>query len=321
MRILVTGANGQVGSALLSSLGALGSVVPVTRADLDLSFAASIEPTLNRLNPDLLINPAAYTAVDRAEDEPDLAHLINAEAPGIMARWAAARGVPFVHFSTDYVFDGSGERPWCERDSARPLSVYGASKFAGEEFVRAANGPHLIVRTSWVYAAEGRNFLRTIARLAAERDELRIVSDQIGAPTSARTIADSIAQMLAAGYSDLARSFDGADRLVHLAAAGETSWHGFATAIVDGLRTRGARLKVRAIVPIATRDYPTKARRPGNSRLSLERLQRSFGIDTPDWNEALDAELDQLALDFLSAAGGDSNEASPHARPTDFSMG
>ena len=212
MRILVTGANGQVGSALLSSLGALGSVVPVTRADLDLSFAASIEPTLNRLNPDLLINPAAYTAVDRAEDEPDLAHLINAEAPGIMARWAAARGVPFVHFSTDYVFDGSGERPWCERDSARPLSVYGASKFAGEEFVRAANGPHLIVRTSWVYAAEGRNFLRTIARLAAERDELRIVSDQIGAPTSARTIADSIAQMLAAGYSDLSRSFAGADR-------------------------------------------------------------------------------------------------------------
>lgn len=321
MRILVTGANGQVGSALLSSLGALGSVVPVTRADLDLSFAASIEPTLNRLNPDLLINPAAYTAVDRAEDEPDLAHLINAEAPRVMARWAAARGVPFVHFSTDYVFDGSGERPWCERDSARPLSVYGASKFAGEEFVRAANGPHLIVRTSWVYAAEGRNFLRTIARLAAERDELRIVSDQIGAPTSARTIADSIAQMLAAGYSDLASSFDGADRLVHLAAAGETSWHGFATAIVDGLRTRGARLKVRAIVPIATQDYPTKARRPKNSRLSLERLQRSFGIDTPDWNESLDAELDQLALDFLSAAGGDSNEALPHARPTDFSMG
>ena len=321
MRILVTGANGQVGSALLSSLGALGSVVPVTRADLDLSFAASIEPTLNRLNPDLLINPAAYTAVDRAEDEPDLAHLINAEAPRVMARWAAARGVPFVHFSTDYVFDGSGERPWCERDSARPLSVYGASKFAGEEFVRAANGPHLIVRTSWVYAAEGRNFLHTIARLAAERDELRIVSDQIGAPTSARTIADSIAQMLAAGYSDLASSFAGADRLVHLAAAGETSWHGFATAIVDGLRARGARLKVRAIVPIATQDYPTKATRPRNSRLSLERLQRSFGINTPDWNEALDAELDQLALDFLSAAGGDSNEAWPHARPTDFSMG
>ena len=319
MRILVTGANGQVGSALLSSLGALGSVIPVVRADLDLSFAASIEPTLNRLNPDLLINPAAYTAVDRAEDEPDLAHRINAEAPGIMARWAAARAVPFVHFSTDYVFDGSGERPWCERDSARPLSVYGASKFAGEEFIRAANGPHLIVRTSWVYAAQGRNFLRTIARFAAERDELRIVSDQIGAPTSARTIADSIAQMLAAGSSDLASSFAEADRLVHLTAAGETSWHGFATAIVEGLRTRGARLKVRAIVPITTQDYPTKAKRPRNSRLSLKRLQRSFGIDTPDWNQALDAELDQLAQDFLSGASGD--EASPHARPTDCSMG
>src|SRR5271166_3969382 len=207
MRILVTGTTGQVGSALLSPLATLGTVLPVARANLDLSFCASIEPTLSLLKPDLIVNSAAYTAVDRAEDEPDLAHRINAEAPGTIARWAAGRGVPFLHFSTDYVFDGSSERPWREQDVARPLSVYGATKFAGEEFVRAANGPHLIVRTSWVYAAEGRNFLRTIVRLAEEREELRIVSDQIGAPTSARAIADAIARLLAEGCSDLAGSF------------------------------------------------------------------------------------------------------------------
>ena len=252
MRILVTGTTGQVGRALLSPLGALGTVVPVVRADLDLSDGASIKPTLDRLNPNLIINPAAYTAVDQAEDEPDLARQVNAEAPGIIARWAAARVVPFVHFSTDYVFDGSGERPWREQDTPRPLSVYGATKFAGEELVRAANGPHLIVRTSWVYAAEGRNFLRTVMRLAGEREELRIVSDQIGAPTSARVIADAIARLLAVGGSDLAGSFAAAGGLVHLAAAGETSWHGFATEIIRGLRARGATLKVDAIVPIAT---------------------------------------------------------------------
>ena len=294
MRILVTGTTGQVGSALLSPLGALGTVLPVVRADLDLSFGTSIKPALGRLKPDLIINPAAYTAVDQAEDEPDLAYQVNAEAPGIIARWAAGRGVPFVHFSTDYVFDGSGERPWREQDAARPLSVYGASKFAGEELIRAANGPHLIVRTSWVYAAQGKNFLRTVMRLAGEREELQIVSDQIGAPTSARTIAEAIARLLAVGGSDLAGSFAAAGGVVHLAAAGETSWHGFATEIVKGLRARGATLKVDAIVPIATEDYPTRAKRPRNSRLALDRLERLFGIIMPDWKQALDSELKEM---------------------------
>jgi dTDP-4-dehydrorhamnose reductase len=294
MRILLTGTTGQVGKALVTPLGALGSVVPVTRGDLDLSVGTSIEPTLNRVNPDLIINPAAYTAVDRAEDEPELARRINAEAPGIIARWAAARQVPFLHFSTDYVFDGSYQRPCREEDTARPLSVYGATKFAGEELVRAARGPHLIVRTSWVYAAEGRNFLRTIARLAEEREELRIVDDQIGAPTSARMIAEAVAQLLTVGASDLVASFAAANGLVHLAARGETSWYGFATAIVDGLRARGAKLKVSAIVPIATADYPTKAARPRNSRLALDRMASLFGITTPHWKNALATELDEL---------------------------
>jgi dTDP-4-dehydrorhamnose reductase len=294
MRILVTGTTGQVGKALVAPLGALGSVVPVTRGDLDLSVGTSIEPTLSRVNPDLIINPAAYTAVDQAEDEPDLARRINAEAPGIIARWAAARLVPFVHFSTDYVFDGSGERPWREQDTPRPLSVYGATKFAGEELVRAARGPHLIVRTSWVYAAEGRNFLHTIARLAGEREVLRVVDDQIGAPTSARVVADGIVRLLSVRSADLSGSFAAAGGLLHLAATGGTSWHGFANAIVNGLRARGAKLKVSAILPIATEAYPTKAKRPRNSRLALDRLARLFGITTPAWEKALDRELDEL---------------------------
>jgi len=294
MRIVITGTTGQVGGALMIPLQAVGTVLPLTHADLDLSDVPSIAPTLDALAPDLIIHPAAYTAVDRAEDEPDLAHRINAEAPGLIARWAAPRGIPLIHFSTDYVFDGSGVRPWREDDRPRPLSCYGTSKLAGETLVREAGGPHLIVRTSWVYAAKGRNFLRTIARLAAEQTELRIVSDQIGAPTSARTIVNAVVQILALGRDNLTKSFAAADGLVHVAAAGETSWHGFASAVVDGLRTRGTDLKVNRVTPIATRDYPTKAKRPGNSRLALERLRTVFGVVTPPWELALNVELDEL---------------------------
>ena len=299
MRILLTGPTGQVGSALLAPLGSLGFVIPVARAELDFSVGASIEPTLDRVNPNLIINPAAYTAVDRAEEEPDVAHRINAEAPGIIARWAALRRVPLVHFSTDYVFDGSLERPWREQDPPGPLSVYGATKLAGEELIRAARGPHLIIRTSWVYAARGRNFLRTIARLAREREELRIVSDQIGAPTPARVIAQTVARLLNVGAPDLARSFAAADGLLHLTANGDTSWHGFAARIVSGLRTRGIPLKVRAVLPIATAEYLARAKRPKNSRLALDRLSRLFGIITPQWEAALDPELDELTQEIL----------------------
>jgi len=298
MRVLLTGVDGQVGGALLPALGDKAAVVPMTPAELDLACSEAIVPTLDRIAPDLIINPAAYTAVDRAEDERELAYRINGEAPGHIAGWAARHGVPLIHFSTDYVYDGSGERPWREDDVTGPLSVYGASKLAGEDAVRAAKGPHLIIRTSWVYAAKGANFLRTIARLAAERPELRIVADQVGAPTSAQLIADAITMMVTKHASDLAGLFAAANGLVHVVAAGETSWHGFAGAIVEGLRARGTPLKTEAIVPIHTRDYPTKAKRPANSRLDLGRLHRVFGITTPHWRDALAIELDALAREL-----------------------
>jgi len=301
MRILVTGVTGQVGAALRTTLETVGSVVAADRNLLDLSRPEQLPSTLDRIGADLIVNPAAYTAVDRAEDERELAFRVNAEAPGVIARWAAERAVPLVHFSTDYVFDGSGERPWNEHDPTGPLSAYGASKLAGEDAIRSAGGPHLIVRTSWVYAAVGSNFLRTIARLALERKELRIVADQAGAPTSARLIAGVFADILNNSRPLLAERFAASGGLVNVSASGTTTWHGFATAIVEGLKARGAALEVQSVQPILTKDYPTKARRPANSRFDLTRLRKVFGIEPPTWHEALAAELDQLAVDASGA--------------------
>jgi dTDP-4-dehydrorhamnose reductase len=298
MRIVVTGVTGQVGGALVERLRSLGSIVAADRAMLDLARPDEMPAALDRIAPDLIINPAAYTAVDRAEDEVDLAFRVNAEAPGALARWAAGRGVPLIHFSTDYVFNGAGSRPWREDDPTGPLSVYGASKLAGEDAVRAAGGAHLVIRTSWVYAAQGANFLRTIARLARERPELRIVADQFGAPTSAGLIADAASRIVATKGAALTERFAAAGGLVHVAAAGETSWHGFAAAIVDGLKARGTGLAVTRVTPIATADYPTKARRPANSRLDLARLRELFGVTTRRWEDALEPELDRLAKEF-----------------------
>jgi dTDP-4-dehydrorhamnose reductase len=301
MRILLTGVTGQVGRALLGPLQPIGSVVSADRALLDLSRPDDISATLDGIAPDLIINPAAYTAVDRAEDERDLALRVNGEAPAAIARWSAARGAPLIHFSTDYVFDGTGTRPWREDDQPAPLSIYGVSKLAGEEAIRASGAQHLIIRTSWVYAAKGANFLRTIARLAGEREELRIVADQIGAPTSARTIADAVVGILrASSQADLATRFTEAGGIVNVAAAGETSWHGFACAIVDGLKARGIALAAETISPIKTADYPTKAKRPANSRFDLTRLRKRFGVTTPDWRQGLDLELDALASESRS---------------------
>ena len=257
-------------------LGTIGTVVALDRSQLDLSLPATIPYVLSDVAPDLIVNAAAYTAVERAEDEAEIAYRVNAEAPRQIAAWAAARDIPLVHFSTDYVFDGSGERPWREQDPTGPLSVYGASKLAGEVAVREANGPHLIVRTSWVYAAQGTNFLKTIARLSHERSELRIVADQIGAPTPARVIARIVTTIVEQCRSDLPARFADVGGIVNVATSGATSWYGFATAIVDRLRARGDRLQVERIVPIRTQDYPAKARRPHNSRLDLKRLSRHF---------------------------------------------
>jgi dTDP-4-dehydrorhamnose reductase len=298
MRILLTGVTGQVGGALLEPLRSLGSVVAADRTVLDLSAPEAIPAALDRMAPDLIINPAAYTAVDRAEDERDLAFRVNAEAPATMARWASRRGVPLVHFSTDYVFDGSGARPWREDDPTGALSAYGASKLAGEEAIRAAGPPHLVVRTSWLYAATGANFLRTVTRLARERKELRIVADQYGAPTSARTVADAVVRMLGADPPHLAERFAAVGGLVHVAASGETSWHGFAAAIVEGLRARGVALAVETVTPIRTAEYPTKAKRPANSRLDLRKLRQAFSIVPPNWDAALAVELDLLGRDL-----------------------
>ena len=218
-----------------------------------------------------------------------------------MARWAAGRGVPLVHLSSDYVFDGSGEKPWREDDETRPLSVYGETKLAGEKAVRSASGPHLVVRTSWVYATAGKNFLRTIARLAGESRELRIVADQVGAPTSAALIADALARMVEGDPKAIADRFAAAQGLVHLAASGATSWYGFAVIIAQGLRARGVRLEAERVIPIRTEDYPTRATRPRNSRLELTRLARVFGIRPPDWEAALAPELDRLASELRSS--------------------
>jgi dTDP-4-dehydrorhamnose reductase len=292
MRILLTGTSGQVGGALLPLLQKRGTVLAPSETELDLSQPDAVAPSLDELKPDFIVNPAAYTAVDKAEDETALAMLINAEAPAAMARWAAAKRVPLLHFSTDYVFDGSGGRAWREVDPTGPLSVYGRSKLAGEEAIHSAGGPHLVIRTAWVYAAKGANFMRTMIRLARERETLRVVADQQGTPTSARTIAAALTQIIDQGIADLPAVFARGAGLVHLTNSGSTNWYAFAIAIVDGLRKRGMELKAAEVVPIATSDYPTKAVRPANSRLDLSRLASAYGIVPPPWQAALDLELD-----------------------------
>ncbi|HEY5126101.1 MAG TPA: dTDP-4-dehydrorhamnose reductase [Bradyrhizobium sp.] len=300
MRILLTGATGQVGSALGPKLAHLGEVIAPGRADFDLALPESLPSGLDRIRPDLIVNCAAYTAVDLAEDEVDVAFTVNAKAPATMSAWAAARAAPMLHISTDYVFDGSGTRAWSEVDPTRPLSVYGRSKLEGENAVRNSGAPHLVVRTSWVYAATGKNFLRTIVGLALARPELRIVADQMGAPTSAETIAGLLTELIERHRADLPAGFGRADGLCHLTAQGTTSWHGFASAVVDGLRCRGLAPACRMIAAIGTVEYPTRAVRPRNSRLSLERLGAVYGLVPPHWHAGLEAELDKYVTATLT---------------------
>jgi dTDP-4-dehydrorhamnose reductase len=293
MRILLTGADGQIGSALRPRLEKMGAVMAPTIDELDLSGAEALAERLDRMSPSLIVNPAAYTAVDRAESDRTVAFRINADAPRVMADWAARRRIPLVHFSTDYVFDGTGHMPRREDAPTAPLSVYGASKLAGDLAVQAANGAHLIVRTSWVYAARGTNFLRTIARLASERNEIRVVADQIGAPTSSRSVADAVLAMLGPDVADLPAAFAARSGIVNVVCAGETSWHGFAVAILNGLKSRGMTFRAVNIVPITTKEFLTAAVRPANSRLDLGRLRSVFGVEMPDWQDALATELDE----------------------------
>lgn len=293
MRILLLGGNGQVGRALRQTLPALGEVIVATRDGADADVAADFDqpqalPALVRqIVPDVVVNAAAYTAVDRAESEPEAAFRANAEAPAALARRCATTGALLVHYSTDYVFDGRSARPYREDDATAPLGVYGMSKRAGEEAIRASGARHMILRTAWVYAAQGRNFLRTMLRLAAEREELRVVADQVGAPTPAAWIADATGQLLRQGVR--------ASGTWHLTAAGETSWHGFAQAIMDEAQAAGLLARRPRVLPIATAEYPTPARRPAYSVLDTAKLQRDFAIAPPAWRDGLRATVCELA--------------------------
>ena len=280
MRILLTGKNGQVGWELQRALAPLGEVIAPDRRALDLASGDSISTAVRAVSPDVIVNAAAYTAVDRAESEPDLAMRVNGAAPAILAEEARRLGALMVHYSTDYVFDGTKQGAYVEDDAPAPLNQYGRSKLAGEQAVRTTAGAYCIFRTSWVYAARGHNFLNTILRLARERAELRIVDDQIGAPTWARSIAD----MTAAALSGPARERSG---LYHLTASGSVSWHGFARAILEGARSRFPDVSMPRLVPIPSSEYPLPAHRPLNSRLDNARLHAAFGLAPCRWEVML----------------------------------
>jgi dTDP-4-dehydrorhamnose reductase len=284
MKILLAGKNGQVGYQLERSLQGLGEIMAVDRSQMDLANLDQVRDVIRSVKPDLIVNAAAYTAVDQAESEPELAMRINGEAPGVMAEEARKIGAALLHYSTDYVFDGSKTSPYTEDDVPCPISVYGRSKLAGEHAIRAADIPHMIFRTSWVYDMRGKNFLLTILRLAQERDELRIINDQHGSPTWSRTISDITAHIVAQarGAKAPAEWWQEHAGLYHLAGQGQTTWYGFAQAILNC--APGAKLP--KVLPITTSEYPTAAKRPGNSVLSCERLQRSL-CTIPDWQSAM----------------------------------
>ncbi|KER67234.1 dTDP-4-dehydrorhamnose reductase [Burkholderia cepacia] len=292
-RILVTGSNGQVGFELRRALAPLGEVIALTRHDVDLGDPENLVAVLDLHQPDLIVNPAAYTAVDKAESEPELARTVNSGAPGVMAQWGAVRNVPLVHYSTDYVFEGTGAASYREDAPVNPQSIYGATKCEGENAVRQAFAQHLILRTSWVVGAHGGNFLKTILRLARERDQLRIVADQTGAPTSAALIADVTAHLIARYFADREHFAFGT---YHLAASGETNWCEYARYVLALAEARGLDLKLRStdVVPIATHEYPLPAKRPMNSRLDCSKLMSTFGMTLPDWRNGIDYVFEQL---------------------------
>ncbi|MDQ2733498.1 MAG: dTDP-4-dehydrorhamnose reductase [Pseudomonadota bacterium] len=296
MKILLFGKNGQVGWELQRSLALLGEVVALdarSPAPLHADFRdpESLATIIRAVAPDVIINAAAYTAVDKAEAESELAFRINAEAPGVLAQAAAARSAWLVHYSTDYVFDGSGNAPWSEESVPKPLSVYGRSKLEGETLIRAAGCRHLIFRTSWVYAARGSNFAKTMLRLAAERAAISVIDDQVGTPTGAELLADltSLALRQVATRPELAGTY-------HAVASGETSWYGYAQHVIEFARRHGEPIRVAAdaVRAIPTSSYPLPAQRPLNSRLDAGKLCRAFGVRLPPWQAGIDRMLDEI---------------------------
>ncbi|HPG81298.1 MAG TPA: dTDP-4-dehydrorhamnose reductase [Piscinibacter sp.] len=296
MKILLLGKNGQVGWELQRSLATLGEIVALdfdSPGPLSADFARpeSLAATVRAVAPDVIVNAAAHTAVDKAESEPDLARAINAEGPAVLAREAAACGAWLLHYSTDYVFDGSGDAPRGEDAPTGPLNVYGLTKLEGEQAIRASGCRHLILRTSWVYGARGGNFARTMLKLAQEREQLRVIDDQVGAPTGADLLADLSTHMLRTACTDT--SVGGT---YHAVASGQTSWHGYASHVIDFARTAGLPVKVApgAIEAVPTSAFPTPAKRPLNSRLDTAKLRGRFGVVLPDWRHGVDRMLTEV---------------------------
>jgi len=295
MKILLLGKGGQVGWELQRSLAPLGELFAVDFDSQELcgdfTRPDAVAETVRKVAPQLIVNAAAHTAVDKAESEPDLVRTINATTPGVVAREAAKLGARLVHYSTDYVFDGSGDSPRDEQAVTAPLSVYGATKLEGEALIREARCAHFIFRTSWVYAARGGNFAKTMLRLARERERLTVIDDQIGAPTGADLLADVTAHAVRAAQAGAPGALDGTYNVV---AGGETSWHGYATYVIDLARRLGEELKVSEIAPVPTSAFPTPAKRPHNSRLSTQKLQAAFGLVPPHWQVGVERMLVEI---------------------------
>jgi dTDP-4-dehydrorhamnose reductase len=294
MKILLTGKDGQVGFELVRALAPLGEVVAVGRAECDLGDADALRTLVRRVAPDVIVNPAAYTAVDKAESARDLAFAVNARAPGLLGEEAARLGALVVHYSTDYVFDGAGFKPYTEDDAPAPRSEYGASKLAGERALAEPCPQHLILRTSWVLGTHGGNFAKTMLRLAAEREQLRVVDDQSGAPTSAALLADLTAHLVRQYAREGAKAFPFGT--YHVAAAGDTSWYDYARFVLDAARAAGSDLKAGPddVLPVSTAAYPTAAKRPANSRLDTSLFRRTFDLRLPPWQEGVGQVLRQL---------------------------
>ncbi len=298
MKILLLGPNGQVGWELRRSLAPVGRLAALGREQEsglcgDLGRFDALAETVGRINPDVIVNAAAYTAVDRAGSETETAWKINAGAPEVLARQAGKIDALLIHYSTDYVFDGKGSLPWREEDTCSPVNFYGRTKLEGEEAIRKSGCSHLIFRTSWVYAARGRNFLGTILELAKKRESLRVVSDQFGAPTGAELIADVTAHVLRSAQKD-----SGLCGTYHLAAAGETTWHGYAGLAIDTAKKAGMRLKASSsdITAVTSEEFPTAAPRPRNSSLDCKKLEHTFGLQLPDWKDGVKRAVSEISL-------------------------